>query len=164
MHVKNLKTLRLIAMTLGIAGCAVMCCSLTAPATGNSSVSLLEYMDVKVMNAFGLIMMGAVFLLFGYAVPQILNGLFAAIWAGFMCWETTGYLSVNPGLGMYLFILSAVFMLASGILFFVHKKHSRFGPSGIIPMPFGKIEVFCTVSMGLSILLFSVFEVLKIRP
>ena len=179
MEEKKLKTLRLIAMTLGIAGSAVLLCSLfmacclfTGPEARSTSISLLDYMNVKVMTAFGLVGMSLAFTLLNYAVPQILSGSFAGIWAGSMCWkimrntaETMGNFRVAFEPGMYMFILSAVLILASGILFTaVPEKYKGFRASEMQIRLSRKLEVFCTASMGLSVVLFSVFELLKMHP
>ncbi len=176
MEEKKLETLRLIAMAFGIAGCAVLLCSLfmacysfIGPEAGDASVILSDYMNVKVMTAFGLIELSLVFTLLNFAVPQILSGSFACIWAGLMCWKitqraakATEYLSAKLGPGMYMFILSAVLLLASGVLFvFVPDRYKGFRASEIRLSR--KLEVFCTVSMGISVVLMSVFELLKIH-
>lgn len=176
---KKLKSLRLIAMALGVAGSAVLlgsllsdCCLFTSPTAGNISISLLDFMDIKVLNAFGLIEISMVFSLFNYAIPQILTGSFTGIWAGFMCHrimrsysETTEHLRASLGLGMYMFIISAGLILASGILFTcLAKKHKESGTDYRKPPTPKFLEVFCTIMMGISIVLFSVFELAKIRP
>ena len=178
MEEKKLKTIRLIAMALGIAGGIVLLCSLfmacysfTGSEAVNTSVSLRDYMNVKVMTAFGLVGLSLVFTLLNYAVPQILSGSFAGIWAGILCWkitqgaaEATGYLSAKLGPGMYMFILSAGLLLASGVLFvFVPEKYKGYRASERQIRMSRKLEVFCTASMGLSVVLFSVFELLKIH-
>ncbi len=178
MEEKKLKSIRLIAMALGIAGCAVLlwslfmaCCTFTGSEVGSASVSLRDYMDIKVMTAFELVGLSIVFTLLNYAVPQILSGAFAAVWAGLMCWkithraaEATEYLSAKIGPGMYMFILSAVLILVSGILFcIVPDKYKGYRASERQIRMSRKLEVFCTASMGLSVMLFSVFELLKIH-
>ena len=144
MEEKKLETLRLIAMAIGIAGCAVLlcslfmeCCSFKGPEAGSTSVILSDYMNVKVMTAFGLVELSLVFTLLNFAVPQILSGSFAGIWAGLMCWkitqgaaEATEYFSAKLGPGMYMFILSAGLLMASGILFvFVPDRYKGFRAS-----------------------------------
>ena len=175
MEEKKLKTLRLIAMALGIAGCAVLlcslfmaCCMFTGPESVNTSVSLRDYMNIKVMTAFELVGLSLVFTLLNYAIPQILSGSFAGIWAGILCWKitqgATEYLSAKLGPGMYMFILSAVLILASGILLcIVPDKYKGYRASERQIRLSRKLEVFCTASMGLSVVLFSVFELLKLH-
>jgi hypothetical protein len=173
MEEKKLKSIRLIAMTLGIAGSAILlcslfmtCCSLMRPEAWNISVSLLDYMNVKVMTAFGLVQMSLVFTLLNYGVPQIMSGSFVGIWAGLMCWkimrkaiETTEYYSVTLGPGMYMFIFSATLIMTSGILLcIVPDKYKGFKASEMQTSLSRKLEVFCTASMGFSIVLFGVFE------
>ena len=148
------------------------CCSFTGPADMNTSVTLLEFMGPKVVTAFGLIEMAIVFSLLNYAIPQILTGTFAGIWAGFICrhilqgaGDTTKYFRVSVGPGVYVFILSAGLILASGIVFAViHSKSKVYGAGDRIAKVFKKLEVFCSVSLGLSIVIICIFELLKNRP
>ena len=175
MEEKKLKSLRAIAMILGISGSVVMlhsllleCFSYLDPTAGNTAVCMFHYLDVKMTVAFGLVEMSIIFSLLSFAVPQILVGSFAGIWTGFMCWDIlrrsaeTTYLNMNLGLGMYMFILSAVLFLASGVVFAViANKQKAFGIDDRKPALFKKLEVFSSVMLGLSIVFISAFELIK---
>ncbi len=169
MEEKKLRTLRLTAKALGIAGSALIlcalileCCSLTGSAAGTRSVTLLDFIGPKMITAFGLVEMSIVFSLVNYAVPQILTGSFAGIWAGFICREILGNPGASIGPGVYVFILSAVLILASGILFAVARGKASGSEDRILKL-FRKLEVFCSAALGLSIVLICVFEVVKIH-
>lgn len=177
MEEKKLKSLRLIAMAIAVVGSAVLlgsilleCFTFTGTA-GNTTVSMIDFIGIKLVTALGLVEISLVFSLLNFAVPQIMVGLFTGIWAGLICrevihglTETTGYLSVRFGLGMLLFIVSACLILVSGILFaIVPGKYKGLGSASERSALFKKIEVFCTAAMGLSIVLFCVLELVKIR-
>ena len=76
----KLRSLRLKAKAIGIAGsaaliCALLleCCTFTEPAGAVTSATLLEFIGPKMITAFGLVEMAIVFSLLNYAVPQILT-------------------------------------------------------------------------------------------
>lgn len=171
MEEKKLRTLRLTAKALGIAGSALIlcalileCCSLTGSSAGTRSVTLLDFIGPKMITAFGLVEMSIVFSLVNYAVPQILTGSFAGIWAGFICREIIKTQGAVIGPGSYVFILSAVLILASGIVFAVADNKSKiYGTGDRKAKILKKLEVFCSASLGLSMILFSIFELLKDR-
>lgn len=166
MEEKKLRTLRLTAKALGIAGSALIlcalileCCSLTGSAAGTRSVTLLDFIGPKMITAFGLVEMSIVFSLVNYAVPQILTGSFAGIWAGFICREILKTQGAVIGPGAYVFILSAGLILASGIVLAVGRGKAS-GLEDRISKLFRKLEVFCSAAIGLSMVIFCVFEVL----
>jgi len=175
MEEKKLKSLRTIAMMLGVTGSVTMlhslllaCFSYANPATGYTAVSMFHYLDVKMAIAFGLLEMSIIFSLLSFAIPQILVGSFTGIWTGLMCWDIqrrsaeTTYLNMNLGLGMYMFILSAVLFLASGIVFtIIANKQKAFGIDDKKPAIFKKLEVLCSIMLGISIVLISCFELMK---
>ena len=171
MEEKKLRTLRLTAKALGIAGSALILCalilecfSLTSSAAGTRSVTLLDFLGPKMVTAFGLIEMAIVFSLTNFAIPQILTGSFAGIWVGFICREILGNPGASIGPGVYVFILSAVLILASGIVFAVADNKSKiYGTGDRKAKILKKLEVFCSASLGLSMILFSIFELLKDR-
>ena len=177
MEERKIRELKALAMILGVTGSIVLlhsllmpCFSYTDPATGKAVVSMFEYLNVKMTVAFGLLEMSVVFSLLSYAVPQILVGKFEGLWAGFMCWdilkrsaETTNFLNMNLGMGMYMFIFSAGLFLASGIVFAIlANKCKAFGIEVRKPKLPKVLEVYCSVMLGVSIVLISVFEVLRI--
>ena len=177
MEERKIRKLRATAMILGVTGSIALLNSLlmpsfwyTDPIAGKTIICMFEYLNIKMSVVFGLLELSIVFLLLSYAVPQILVGSFAGLWAGFMCWdilkrsaESTQFLSMNLGLGMYMFILSAGLFLASGIVFVIFANKCKvYGIEKRKP-PLPKIlEVYCSVMLGISIVLLSVFEVLRI--
>ena len=64
MEEKKLRTLRLVAMTLGVLGSAVLLssllmefCSFTDNMGGSTSISVINYVDARIIVVFGLIEM-----------------------------------------------------------------------------------------------------------
>ena len=170
MEEKKLRTLRLTAQALGIAGSALIlcalileCCSLTGSAAGTRSVTLLDFIGPKMITAFGLVEMSIVFSLVNYSVPQILTGSFAGIWAGFIYREIMKTQGAVIGPGAYVFILSSVLILASGIVLAIARGKAS-GSEDRISKLFRKLEVFCSAAIGLSLVIFCVFEVLANHP
>ena len=172
MEEKKLKSLRAMAMTLGITGSATMlhsllleCFSYADSAAGHTAICMFQYLDVKMTIVFGLLEMSIIFSLLSFAVPQILVGSFTGLWTGLMCWDIlkrSTEMMVNLGLGMYMFILSAVLFMVSGIIFVViANKQKAFGIDDRKPALFRKLEVFCSIMLGISIVLISAFELIK---
>ena len=176
MEEKKLRTLRLVAMTLGVLGSAVLLssllmefCSFTDNMGGSTSISVINYVDARIIVVFGLIEMCCVFSLWNFAVPQILTGTFIGLWSWFMIWDirqrvgdTAEYLRADLGLGIYMFILSSGLILASGIIFVVFlNKCKRFGIDDGKPRMIRKAELFGTISLVFSIFFICVAEALK---
>lgn len=118
--------------------------------------------------AFGLLEMSIVFSLLGFAVPQILVGSFTGLWAGFICGDILRrsaemkYSNVNLGFCIYMFILSGVLFVASGIFFLgTANKQKVSGTDDRKPALFRKLEVLCSIILGLSMVIFSVLEVVR---
>ena len=164
----KLRSLRLKAKAIGIAGsaaliCALMleCCTFNRPAGAVTSDTLLDFIGPKMITAFGLVEMAIVFLILNYAVPQILTGSFIGLWAGFICREILKTQGAVIGAGVYVLILSAVLILASGIIFAVAEhKYKVYGKTDRKSRLLRKLEVFCNAALGLSIVLFCFFEAL----
>ena len=164
----KLRSLRLKAKVIGIAGsaaliCALLleCCTFTGPAGAVTSATLLEFIGPKMITAFGLVEMAIVFSLLNYAVPQILTGSFIGLWAGFICREILKTQGAVIGPGVYVLILSAALILTSGIVFAVAEhKYKIYGKTDRKSKLLRKLEVFCNAALGLSIVLFCVFEAL----
>ena len=164
----KLRSLRLKAKAIGIAGSAALICALmlecytfTGPAGAVTSATLLEFIGPKMITAFGLVEMAIVFSLLNYAVPQILTGSFTGLWAGFICREILKTQGASIGPGVYVFILSAALILASGIVFAVAEhKHEIYGKTDRKSKLLRKLEVFCNAAMVISIVLFCVLEAL----
>ena len=163
-------------MCLGVIGSAVLLgslltefCTFTNNMGGNTSISILNYVDARIIVVFGLVEMCCVFSLWNFAVPQIMSGTFTGLWGCFMLWDirqraadVTEYLSANLGLGIYIFILSSGLILSSGIIFVVFSnKCKRLGKDDGKPRMIRKAELFSTISLVLSIVFISVVEVLK---
>ena len=171
MEEKKLKTLRLTAKALGVAGSAVLlvsllleCCTFTGQADANTSVTLLEFIGPKMVTAFGLLEMALVFSLLNYAGPQILTGLFTGLWAGFICREILENQGAGIGPGVYVLILSAALILASGLVLAVaDHKYKVYGAENRKPRILKKLEVFCNAALGLSMVLLCVLEILADR-
>ncbi|MCR4775976.1 MAG: hypothetical protein K5869_06325 [Saccharofermentans sp.] len=164
----KLRSLRLKAKAIGIAGsaaliCALLleCCTFTGQAGAGASVTLLEFIGPKMITAFGLVEMAIVFSILNYAVPQILTGSFIGLWAGFICREILKTQVAVIGAGVYVLILSTALILASGIVFAVAEhKYKVYGKTDRKSRLLRKLEVFCNAALGLSIVLFCVFEAL----
>ena len=176
MEEKKLRTLRLVAMTLGVSGSAVLLsslfmefCSFSDNMGGSTSISVINYVDARIIVVFGLIEMCCVFSLWNFAVPQILTGTFIGLWSWFMIWDirqrvgdTAEYLRDDLGLGIYMFILSSGLILVSGIILAVFlNKCKRFGIDDGKPRMIRKAELFGTISLVISIVFICVAEVLK---
>ncbi|MBR1905615.1 MAG: hypothetical protein IJ819_04070 [Clostridiales bacterium] len=163
----KLRSLRLKAKAIGIAGsaaliCALLleCCTFTGAGAG-ASVTLLEFIGPKMITVFGLVEMAIVFSILNYALPQFLTGSFIGLWAGFICREILKTHGAVIGAGVYVLILSAAFILASGIVFAVAEhKYKVYGKTDRKARLLRKLEVFCNAALGLSIVLFCVFEAL----
>ena len=177
MYEKKLRSLKQIAMSLGVIGSAVLlcsllmnCCSFTDSPAGKTTISMLDYIDVKIVVVSALIGMSCVFSLWSFAVSQILVGTFIGLWAGFMCWdikiraaEVAGYVGARLGLGVYMFILSACFILVSGILFAFFETNCKvLGIDDGKPRMIRKAEIFSIVAMAFSIVFSCVVGALKI--
>ena len=164
----KLRSLRLMAKAIGIAGsaaliCALLleCCTFTGQTDVGASVTLLEFIGPKMITAFGLVEMAIVFSILNYAVPQILTGSFIGLWAGFICREILKTQGAVIGAGVYVLILSAALILASGIVFAVAEhKYKVYGKTDRKSRLLRKLEMFCNAALGLSIVLFCVFEAL----
>lgn len=160
----KLRSLRLKAKVIGIAGSAVLICALLLECctfTGQAGVTLLEFIGPKMITAFGLVEMAIVFSILNYAVPQILTGSFTGIWAGFICREILKNQGAVIGPGVYVLILSAGLILASGIVLAVAEhKYGIYGKTDRKSKLLRKLEVFCNAAMGISIVLFCVLEAL----
>ena len=161
------RRLRLTAKVLGVAGSMLLvyalmleCCTFTGTDV-NTSVRLLDFVGPKMITAFGLVEMAIVFSLLNYAMPQILTGSFTGLWAGFICREILKTQGAVIGAGVYVLILSAAFIVASGIVFAVAEhKYKVYGKTDRKSRLLRKLEVFCNAALGLSIVLFCVFEAL----
>ncbi len=168
MEKKRSRRLRLTAKVLGVAGSMLLvyallleCCTFTGQAGAGASVTLLEFIGPKMITAFGLVEMAIVFSILNYAVPQILTGSFIGLWAGFICREILKTQGAVIGPGVYVLILSAALILASGIVFAVAEhKYKVYGKTDRKSRLLRKLEVFCNAALGLSIVLFCVFEAL----
>ena len=173
----NTNTLRHIAMILGLVGCMVMlgsllmdCYSFMVPIDGNTTISMYKYLDVRTMVILNLIEMSLVFSLWRFAVPQIMAGSSVALWTGYMFWKiqlmasNPEYLNVHFGLGLYMLILSAVLIIASGIVFVIDANKSKsLGIDDEKPRILKKTEFLISVMFGLGIAFCSVFEILVNR-
>ena len=168
----NTKTERLVAMILGLIGNLILlasllmeCYSYAAPRAGTASISMATYLDVRIMDIFNLIEMSLVFILCRFAVPQIMVGSSVALWTGYIFWKirqiasTSRYLSVNYGLGLYMLILSAAMLVASGITAVVAaNKTKALGIDDRKPKMLKNMELLTTVLFGFAIVFCSVFE------
>jgi len=167
MEKKRLRRLRLTAKVLGVAGSMLLvyalmleCCTFTGTDV-NTSVRLLDFVGPKMITAFGLVEMAIVFSLLNYAVPQILTGSFIGLWAGFICREILKTQGAVIGAGVYVLILSAAFIVTSGIVFAVAEhKYKVYGKTDRKSRLLRKLEVFCNAALGLSIVMFCFFEAL----
>lgn len=136
----NSKTLRLVAMILGLAGSASLLSSLlgefgsaTVPIIGKYSVSVASYLDKMVILVVLLAGFSIAASLLKYSILQVVTGSITGGWIAYMICdlhhrasmsEVSGWVDVNFGIGTYLFILAACLMLASGIIYVVAGKNS----------------------------------------
>ena len=135
------KTLRLVAMILGLAGSASLLSSLlgefgsaTVPIIGKYSVSIASYLDKMVILVVLLAGLSIAASLLKYSILQTVTGCITGGWMAYMMYdlhnrastsEVSGWVDINFGLGTYLFIVAACLMLASGILFVVAGKKTK---------------------------------------
>lgn len=159
----NSKTLRLVAMILGFAGSAALVLSLlakffsiTVPIFGETSTSISGYLGKLMVLVFVFAGLGAAFSFFRLAVPQIITGAFTGFLGIFMCLDikqrasgVSDYLSVNFGIGIYLFFASAALILASGIMYIVAVIKNK--QSGIVDEKASnrkKTELIVSICLG----------------
>lgn len=137
----NVKTLKLVAMILGLAGSASLLSSLlgefgsaTVPIIGKYSVSIANYLDKMVFLVVLLAGLSIVASLLKYPILQTVIGAITGGWIAYMMCdlhsrasasEVSGWVDINFGLGTYLFILAACLMLASGIVYIVAEKKPK---------------------------------------
>lgn len=137
----NVKTLKLVAMILGLAGSASLLSSLlgefgsaTVPIIGKYSVSIANYLDKMVFLVVLLAGLSIVASLLKYSILQTVIGAITGGWIAYMMCdlhsrasasEVSGWVDINFGLGTYLFILAACLMLASGIVYIVAEKKPK---------------------------------------
>lgn len=135
---KNIKTLRLVAMILGLVGSGSVLLSLMTDAyyvntaLGKLSVSMTKYMSGLILFVILLAGCSVAFSLLKLAVPQIITGSFTTFIAAFMLWhikskESAGkiQLSISFGTGAYLFFLAAALMLAAGIIYVIAANKAK---------------------------------------
>lgn len=176
MEEKKLKLMRLVAMLLSIVGSAVLLssllmefCSFTDPIVGVKTISMIDYVDARIMVVFGLVELCCVLSLMRFSISQIITGAFIGIWAGFMLWdfhikatESMESITARLGLGIIMFIISAGHILASGIIFaFFENKCKALEFDSGKPRLIRKIEVFYCISLGVILMICCVLEFLK---
>lgn len=138
---KKSKNQKITAMILGLAGSAILLLSLlsefsslSAPIIGTVSVSMSDHLDKLIFLVIALAGLSILSSLLKYSVLQIVSGTITAGWAGYMIWkiqnatsntEYSGLVSVKIGIGVYLFILAACLILASGIVYAVATKKNN---------------------------------------
>lgn len=112
--------------------------SLTAPLVGTVTVSMANHLDKLIFLAIALACLSILASLLRYYLLQILSGFLTAAWAGYMIWkiqeaipntEYSELVSVEMGLGIYLFILAACLILASGFIGVVVTKKTKKSPT-----------------------------------
>lgn len=137
----NTKTLRLVAMILGLVGSVLLLSSLlvefgsaTVPIIGKYGVSVSNYLDKKTIFVVILAIFSVVSSLLKYSVLEIITGAITGGWIGYLMWEiqnrastseVSGLVDINFGLGTYLFICAALMMITSGIVYIVAAKKSK---------------------------------------
>lgn len=135
------RILRLVAMILGLCGSVSLLssllgefCSATIPIIGKYQVSITNYLDKMTILVVLLAGFSIVASLLKYYILQIVTGSITGAWIAYMIWdiqnratksEVSGLLDINFGIGTYLFILAACFILASGIIYAVAAKKSK---------------------------------------
>ncbi len=162
----NTKTLRLVAMILGLAGSAALLSSLlgefgsaTVPIIGKYAVSVSSYLDKMTILVVLLAGFSIVASFLRYSILQIVTGSITGAWIGYMMWdlqhrastsEVSGFVDVNFGIGTYLFILAACLILASGIVYIVAAKKSKAdAPAGEKVKPKNKkAEIIISICLG----------------
>ena len=135
---KNIKTLRLVAMILGLAGSGSVLLSLLMDAYKlNTSFGQIAYSMTKYMSGlilFVVLMAGCsvAFSLLKMAVPQTIVGSVMTAIAAFMCWHIkskegsgTIRLNISFGTGAYLFFLAAILMLSAGIIYIIAANKAK---------------------------------------
>lgn len=138
---KRIKTLNIVAIVLGLVGSGALLlsllgefCSVTAPIIGTIPITMSKYLDKLIFVVFILAGLSILASFWRYAFLEITTGSITAIWAGYLIWkvqnvstssEYSGLVSVNYGVGVYLFVLAACLILASGIVNLVAAKNTQ---------------------------------------
>lgn len=138
---KKSKTTKSVAMIFGLLGSVVLLLSLlsdfgsiTAPIVGTVSVSMLEHLDMLLFFVIALALLNVLSSILKYAILQILSGSITAVWAIYMIWkiqstiteqDSTGLVSVKIGVGIYLFVIAACLILASGFISLSANKNAK---------------------------------------